>query len=190
MPEKEPLIWRIIAQVRCMMRDDWIWNAGQRFRTTTEAISEFSEEHVHLKERAMELPDLGWKALSGVAQEKYAAALKNLAEEERNKPESALKRRTLGSQARPSEATANKLESDVRVARINEMNALVQLFDTLKARNAIPIIDRKGNMTVYRVSSEFDRDALQGHLLQTGELPRLISEQPPSTAEETTASPE
>ena len=180
MPEKSTAK-RILARVRCMLSNDWLGRAGTRFRQTTTAISDFSEEHVRLGEKLEDAPDLAWKAISGSAQEKYASALKSYSEEEKNKLESELKRRTLESNARKAKAEADKTESEARISQINErisqineMEARITLFDKLKACNAIPVWDDRGNMTVYKVSKDFDWDSLQARLLPPGELSKLL----------------
>jgi hypothetical protein len=179
MSEKEGKVRRVIARMRGLTPKDWLGKAGKRFRQTTTAISDFSEEKLHLSERLEAAPDLGWKALEGAAHEKYAKALRDYAEEEKDRLDSELKRRTLESNARQAKASADKMESEARVAQINEMDARLQLFDKLQARNAIPVWDDKGNMTVVRAPKDFDWSALQDHILRTGELPKLTSAEQP-----------
>ena len=152
-----------------MLPKDWLGKAGKRFRRTTTAISDFAQEHEVVEKAAV----LGWKALKGKAEADYSGALKNYSEEERNKIDTELRRRTIDSNERQAEATAKKLESDARVAQIKEMEARLTLFDNLKARNAIPIWDDHGNMTITRVGKDFDWDVLQDRVLSTRELPRI-----------------
>ena len=173
MREKESTVSRIVARVRCMLPRDWLGRAGKRFRQTTNAISDFSEKHIRIGEKVEAAPDLAWKALQGAASEKYAKALKDYAEEERERLDSELKRRTLESNARQVKAAADKLESEARIAQINEMDARLSFFDKLKQRNAIPIWDDSGNMTFARAPQDYDWDGLQDRVLRTGELPRL-----------------
>ena len=104
-----------------MLPKDWLGRAGKRFRQTTTAISDFSEQHIRLGEKVDAAPELAWRALQGAASEKYARALKDYAEEEKDKLDSELKRRTLESNARQAKATADKLESEARIAQLNEM---------------------------------------------------------------------
>jgi hypothetical protein len=168
MPE-ETKVTRILARVRALSPKDWLGKAGKRFKKTATAISDFAEEHEVVDKAA----DLGFKAIKGKAEAEYSTALKNYSEEERNKVDTELKRRTIESSAREAEATAKKSESEARVAQIREMEARLALFDNLKARNAIPIWDDEGNMTVVRVGKNFDWDTLQDRFLSTGELPKL-----------------
>jgi hypothetical protein len=118
-------------------------------------------------------PELAWRALQGAASEKYARALKDYAEEENDKLDSELKRRTLESNARQAKATADKLESEARMAQINEMDARLAFFDKLRQRNAVPVWDDQGNMTFARAPKDYDWDGLQDRMLRTGELPKL-----------------
>lgn len=173
MPEKETTLRRIVARVRCMLPTDWLGRAGKRFRQTTMAISDFSEEHIRLGEKVEAAPDLAWRALQGAASEKYAKALRDYAEEEKDKLDSELKRRTLESNARQARAAADKLESEARTAQINEMDARLAFFDKLRQRNAVPVWDDKGNMTFARVPKDYDWDGLQDRMLRTGEFPKL-----------------
>lgn len=173
MPKKETTLGRIVARVRCMLPKDWLGRAGKRFRQTTTAISDFSEQHIRLGEKVGAAPDLVWRAIEGAASEKYAKALKDYAEEEKDRLDSELKRRTLESNARQAKATADKLESEARTAQINEMDARLSFFDKLKQRNAIPIWDDNGNMTFAKAPNDYDWDSLQDRMLRTGELPKL-----------------
>jgi hypothetical protein len=136
------------------------------------AISDYATEH-HIAEKADELPEVGWKALKGVTEAKYASALKDYSEEEKNKLEAELRRRTLESNARLAKAEADKKESEARISQITEMDARITLFDKLKAHNAIPIWNDNGDMTVVRVLSDFNWDELQNLVFRTGELPTL-----------------
>jgi hypothetical protein len=170
MSEQQTIVKRMIAKVRALLPKDWLGNAGKRFRRTTTAISDFAQEH----EVVDTAKDLSFKAIKGKAEAEFSTALKNYSEQERNKVDTELKRRTMSSTERQSEATAKKAESEARVAQIKEMEARLALFDNLKGRNAIPIWDDNGNMTVVRAPKDFDWDGLQDRFLRTGELPKLI----------------
>src|SRR5260370_36276773 len=85
MPEKETTLRRIVARVRCMLPKDWLGPAGKRFRQTTTAISDFSEQHIRLGEKVDAAPELAWRALQGAANGKYARALKDYAEVDKTK---------------------------------------------------------------------------------------------------------
>jgi hypothetical protein len=172
MPEQQTLVQRIAAKVRALLPEDWFGNAGRRWKHTATMISDFAVEH-ELLDTAK---DLSFKALKGKAEAEYSNALKNYSEEERNKVDTELKRRTMDAAARQAEATANKAEAEVRLAHLKEVEARLALFDNLKARNAIPIWDEDGTMRVIRVSQGFAWDRLQDRLLTTGEFPKLVEE--------------
>jgi hypothetical protein len=63
----ESLISRLIARVEALTPQDWRGKAGARFRRTTEAISDFAEEH-HVTPREVldEGVELGRRKLEGV----------------------------------------------------------------------------------------------------------------------------
>ena len=155
------------------MPSDWLGRAGKLFRQTTTVLSNFTHEHVRPQERLEQAPDLAWKAVEGAASEKYAKALRDYAEEEKQRVETTLERRTLESKVRQENATADRLEAESRMAQIKELEARIQLFDKLKALGAMPTWDSKGNMRVVRAAKDFDWDNLQERLLQTSELPQL-----------------
>jgi hypothetical protein len=114
--------------VTCILPKDWLGGAGRRVRQTTTAISDYIHEHLRLGERLDGATDLARKAVEGAAQEKYAKALRDYAEEEKDRLESELRGYTLESNARQDKASAGKLESEARRAQISEMDARLQLF--------------------------------------------------------------
>jgi hypothetical protein len=143
------------------------------FRQTTTILSDFTREHVRPQERLEQAPDLAWKAVEGAASEKYAKALRDYAEEEKQRVETTLERRTLESKVRQENATADRLEAESRVAQIKELEARIELFDKLKQLGALPTWDSKGTMRILRAPHDFDWDALQERFLQTLEFPKL-----------------
>ena len=70
MPEKETTLRRIVARVRCMPPKDWLGRAGKRFRQTTTAISDFSEQHIRLGEKVDAAPEAGLEGASGSGERK------------------------------------------------------------------------------------------------------------------------
>ena len=173
MSEKKKLITRIVARVTCLLPKDWLGRAGRRFRQTTTVVSDYAHEHIRTGERLEQAPDLIWKAAEGAAHEKYAKALKDYAEEEKERVDTELKRRTMDSKARQETAAAAKMESEARTAQIKELDARIDLFDKLKRCGAVPVWNENGNMTVSKVPADFNWDALQDLFLRTGELPKL-----------------
>src|ERR1039458_3005398 len=100
MSDRVDIIARITARVRALLPKDWLGTAGRRFRQTTTVISDYTHEKIRPSERLEEAPDLAWKAVQGAALEKHARALKEYAEEEGERVEIELKRKTLQSKAR------------------------------------------------------------------------------------------
>jgi hypothetical protein len=185
MPDRVGLITRIIVRVRALLPKDWLSIAGRRFRQTTTVISDYTHDKIRPGERLTEAPELGWKAVQGAALEKHARALKEYAEEENERLEIELKRQTLSSKARQENATAKKLESDVRASQIRELQERIKLFDDLRRFGAVPVWDKDGNMIVVKAPAGFDWEALQAQVLKTGELPMLDNPGLESESEQT-----
>jgi hypothetical protein len=173
MSDRVDIIARITARVRALLPKDWLGTAGRRFRQTTTVISDYTHEKIRPSERLEEAPDLAWKAVQGAALEKHARALKEYAEEEGERVEIELKRKTLQSKARQESATAEKLEAEARTARIREVQERIKLFDDLKRFSAIPLWDQDGNLSIAKAPREFDWDELQERILKTKELQML-----------------
>jgi hypothetical protein len=76
MPWSNPISERIIAQIRALLPGDWKSRAGDRFRKTTQTISDFAEEHhITPAELLGDGVDLGRRKLEGMASHEYAEAL-------------------------------------------------------------------------------------------------------------------
>jgi len=183
MSDKSSFFTRITVRVKALLSKHWLGSAGRRFRQTTTVISDYTHEKIRPAERLAEAPDLGWKALQGAALEKHARALKEYAEEETERVEVELRRKTLDSKVRQEKATADKLESEARTAQIVELQERIKLLDNLKRVGAIPIWDEDGNMRIVKAAPDFAWDGLQEKLLKTGELPALSNTQPESQEE-------
>lgn len=182
MTDGRGFVSRVLARVRGLLPDDWRGRAGKLFRETTAVVSDFTKEHIRPQERLEEAPDLAWKAVEGVANEKYAKAMRDYAEEEKQRVETALERRTLESKVRQENATADRLEVESRIAQIKELEARIELFDKLKQLGALPVWDSDGNMRVVRAPKDFNWDKLQDRFLEAPELPKLKE---PSESEST-----
>lgn len=179
MPEYGAVVQRVVAKVRALLVTDWLGTAGERFQQTTTAISDYAKEH-EVVDTAI---DLGVKAVKGKAELEYSESLVNYSEEERIKTETELKRRTMTSTERLSEAAARKAESEARLAELNEMERRLAFFDQLRERKAIPYWSDNGRMTFVRAPKDFDWDSLQDHILSTGEMPELKELARPSAEE-------
>jgi hypothetical protein len=173
MPEKTGIATRITARVRALLPKDWLGGAGRLFRKATTAMSDFTHKNIRPGERLNEAPDLGWKAVQGAALEKHARAVKQYAEEENERIEIELKRKTLHSKERQENAAADKLESEARIAQIRELQERIKLFDDLKRFGAVPVWDQDGNLSLSKAPPNFNWDELQEQLLKTKEISML-----------------
>lgn len=131
MPEGETIFRRFVAQVRAIFDDDWAAKAGAFFRTGISAISDVNEDYLHLEEKAVEAPDLAWRAVRGLAGEKHAKAVADYARAENERIDLALKQRVFDDKARQERATADKLEAEAALAKLNELKARAELARTL-----------------------------------------------------------
>jgi hypothetical protein len=139
-------------------------------------VSDYTHEKIRPAERVAQAPDLAWKAVQGAALEKHAKALKDYADEESQRVDLALKRKTAESKARQEKATADRMESEARISQIKELQERIRLFDELKRFGAIPVWDDDGNINVLKAPPDFDWEELQQQVLKTGELPALTDE--------------
>ncbi len=99
---------------------------------------------------------LAQKKIVGLASAEHAAALRNYAEEEDVRINVQLKRLTLSSKLRQEAASADKLESEARLARIKEVDALIDLAKKLGEAGVELTVDENGDI--------FARQAIDGSL--------------------------
>lgn len=173
MPDKPGFLTRVRVHVEALLQKHWRGTAGRRFRRTITVVSDYTHDKIRPAEKLDEAPDLAWKAVKGAALEKHARALKEYAEEENERIDAELKRQTISSKSRQEKATADKLESEARVAKIKELQERIKLFDELKRFGAIPIWDSDGNMRVIKAPAAFAWDELQQEILKGETLPQL-----------------
>jgi hypothetical protein len=167
MSDKPGLLARVKAKIRALHPENWQGEAGQRFRSTIDNISEYSKKSVRIRERLEEAPDVAWNSIKV----KSSEALVNAAEEEQTRIASELARRTLTDKARQESATADRLETEARTAKIQEMEARLRLVESLRKANCVPVWDAHGKMTVLKAPPDYDWDGLNSNLLQATELP-------------------
>lgn len=143
------LLSRLVAAVRALRPSEWLGQAGQVFRDTTESISDFAEQHhVRPKDVASEGVELGRRKLEGLANQEYAAAVKDFAEAEQKNIETELQRRTVETKVRKEEASAQREEAEARLASLKVVDAELELFIKLKAAGVVLHRDAAGNLTV------------------------------------------
>src|SRR5882757_7379409 len=119
MPEHGTKIQRFVAKLRAVMDEDWSGRTGAFFRRGISRISEVNEEYLHLEDKASEAPDLAWRAVQGLAGEKHAKAISDYAKAENDKIDLALKQRVLEDKVRQERATADRMESEAGLAKLN-----------------------------------------------------------------------
>ena len=145
MSDRKAVMTRLIARIRAMLPEDWFGQAGKRLRDTSQAISDFAEEHrVRPKDLLEDGVESGRKKLEGLANKEYAEAAKNFAEAEQKKIEVELLRRSLASKVRKEEAEA-------RLAEAQALDAEVELFKKLAQIGVVLHRDEKGNLTALPV---------------------------------------
>jgi len=98
-----------------------------------------------------------------------------------------VKRRTAEDKVRQEAATADKIESEVWISRIKEMQELVKLFDTMKRLNAVPVLDKDGNVTFLKAPADIDWNEIQDKLfkIETPMLTEQSSEVEPESPQKT-----
>jgi len=166
MSDKPGVFSRVVARVRAMLPEHWRGNAGKRYRETTEAISEYSKKNIRIKERLNEAPDV----IANTLKLKSNDALLKAAEEENKRIASELARETLSDKARQEKATADRMETEARTAKIKELEERITLVERLRAVNCIPVWDKGGHMRVLRAPANYDWDELTSTIVQSVNL--------------------
>ncbi len=147
-------ITRLFGWVKALLPGDWWSEAGTRFRSTTQLISNFGEEHnVQPSELLGEGIELDVKKLDGSTSHEFGTAVETFRESERIKIEAELHRRSLESKVRKEEAEA-------RVAELVALDAEVELLRKLRELRVLLHRDGRGNLTVLPSQSACDLDEL------------------------------
>jgi hypothetical protein len=140
--------------MRALTANDWRGRAGERFRNTLNAISDFAEKTgINTREIPKNAVSLAADKLEGLAQKEKAAALRDFSEAEERKVDAKLKERSLESRVRKEEAEA-------RLAEIRVLEAEVQLFVRLKEAEVVLRRDESGVYTVLPAPQNCDFDVL------------------------------
>jgi hypothetical protein len=140
----------ITAYVRALRPADWIGKAGDHLRRAAEAISKFAGERgLRPTDVLEESLDLGHAKLRGLAYQEYSTSVKNFADTEQKKIETALQRQTLASKIRREEA-------ETRIAEMKVLDAEIELLRKMKEYGVILRRDVGGNLTVLPVPEECD----------------------------------
>lgn len=92
------------------------------------------------------------KAVKGAAFEKDASALREYAKEESTRMDMEVKQRTIPSKVRQQDAAAERLESEVRISQIKELQEGIRLSDYLKGMGARLVWNSEGQARVLMAS--------------------------------------
>jgi len=120
---------------------------------------------------AAQAPDLAVGAIEGFAHEKRAKAKRDYAEGEKESSIAELNRRTLESKERQECATADRLETEARLARLSELSARLKLLEKLKRLQVLPMWGKDGKMIFVPAPTCFDWHGLQRKLLNEDNAP-------------------
>jgi len=154
MGETQPLIVRWVARLQAFFEEDWRGIAGQRFRATLKSVSDLNQKHLHIEEKATEVPDLAWTAARGFASEKHAKSAADYAKAENERIDAALKLRVFEDKARQEKATAGRLESEASLARVQELSARIQLAQTLQQVGIAITVNPDGTVRAIKSAAE------------------------------------
>jgi len=145
---------RLLAFVHALLPEDWFGRAGRFFSETTDAISDFSEEHqIRPKDLAHEGVELARTALHGKANKDLAAAVKDFADAERTNIEIELQRRSL-------ECKLRKEEAEAALAELQVVHSEADLLKKLKELGVVLHKDNSGHLTVLPATSSVDLQQL------------------------------
>jgi len=193
MTDSEGVVTRLVARVKALLPEDWLGRAGERFRGTTQSISDFSKEYgLFAKQVAKE--GIKWVArkvdqkLEGLVNKEYADAVKDFAEAEQTEIETELKRRTLQANVRESEAKADLVEAQVRREKLEAGLAELNLVKKLQDAGVIPRLDGRGNLLISPIPKHRDLSELAERFAEEPP-PRSSSEVPAQKALSPSAEP-
>lgn len=157
---KPSVLTRLLAQVHALLPEDWFGRAGKRFSDTTDAISEFAQEHqVRPADLAHEGVELARTALHGKANKDLAAAVKDFAEAERTKIDAELQRRSLESRIRKEEAEA-------ALAELQVVHSEADLLKKMKKLGVVIYKDDSGHLSVLPAAATIDLTRLAQQRMQ------------------------
>lgn len=147
---------RVVVQVRALFHSDWIGQAGKQFQKTTQAISDFAEEH-HIVPVGLlgDEVNLRRRKLEGLAGHEYQEALEKFAEEERIRLQLEMQRRSMDAVLKKQTTEARKSEAEARLAEISAVKAEIELVLKLQDAGIVLHRDLQGNLTALPVPPGF-----------------------------------
>jgi len=144
MPRKQRFAQWTIAKVRGLLPMDWIGSAGKQLRSEVTEISAFARRHnATPRELADEAAILGRRKLEGLASREHAEALKKYEEAEKLRIEIEIANRTKDFSVRQVQAETEKMEADAEIARINAIQARLNLIKELQSLNVVLDMDEE-----------------------------------------------
>jgi|ERR1022692_2309493 phosphoglycolate phosphatase-like HAD superfamily hydrolase len=157
---------RVAARVQALRPEDWLGSAGLHFKSAMRIVSRFAkQQHLTPAELADDVVVLARLKLEGMATREHAEALKNYADEEQHRIDNRFKEKTFEAKVRQEEATAAKLESEARIAKIKEADALIDLIAKLQQNGVILTVDGQHNVTVSNAPPGFDWEMFARNVL-------------------------
>jgi biotin carboxyl carrier protein len=159
--ERETILRRFVARLRAILDDDWLAKAGSAFRRGVSAISDVNDEYLHVEDKVAETPELAWRAVQGLAGEKHAKAVADYARAENEKIDLALKSRVMEDKVRQERASADKLEAEAALAKLNELKARAELAMALQDLGVTLTVNSTGIINV-RKSERLNESELRG----------------------------
>jgi hypothetical protein len=166
MLEIPAFLTRLKVRVAAMLPEHWRGSAGQRLQETINTLSEYSEKNIRIKDKLEEAPNVLWETLK----ERSSRALVNAAEEELRRIDIELARQTLADKARQEKANADRLETEARVSRVNEMEARLCFVEKLRRLSTVPVWDHRGRMMFVKAPANFNWDELTQRLITADDL--------------------
>jgi cytoskeletal protein CcmA (bactofilin family) len=154
---RKRILTHAVARIRALLPTDWTGQAGERFRKTTQAISDFAEDHNITPQEVLDGGvELGRRKLEGLASHEYAGALKNFADAEKIRTETELQRRAMEADLKRRDADARKSMAEAHVAEISVVQAELTLLKQLKEAGLVLHRDANGNLTALSAPPSFD----------------------------------
>lgn len=84
---------------------------------------------------------------------------------------------------RQENATAEKLETEARISKLEELEARLAFLEKLRKVGVAPVWDIQGNMRFVKVPSNFDWDSLTSQVISATDLQLAADAEKPKSSE-------
>jgi len=148
MPKEQGILRRLLVKACPQFLEDWVGEAGVRFRQGMKKVSKYNSEHVRIGDKIDEAPGMLWRAAEGAASAQHAKAESDYAKAENDRVDAELRRRTLDPRTRHEWADADKAEAEAGIAKIREIQARIELFKQLREIGVAVTMDEKITLKV------------------------------------------